>query len=115
VALGSPDSRVIALIGDGSSMYGIQALWSAVQLKLPMTFVIINNGCYLALKHMAEMFQMKDPVGIELPGIDFVGLATALGCEASRVERHEDLDGALKQALGSKGPCLLEVMVEPTF
>jgi benzoylformate decarboxylase len=115
VALGSPDRRVIALIGDGSSMYGIQALWSAAQLKLPMTIVIINNGCYLALKHMADMFQMKDPVGIELPGIDFVGLARSLGCEALRVVQHEDLDGALKQALGSKGPCLLEVMVEPTF
>ena len=108
-------ARVIALIGDGSSMYGIQALWSAAQLKLPMTFVIINNGCYLALKHMADMFQMKDPVGIELPGINFVALARALGCEASRVARHEDLDQALQTALSSSGPHLVEVLVEPSF
>ena len=114
-ALARPDRRVIALIGDGSAMYGIQALWSAAQLKLPMTIVIINNGCYLALKHMAEMFQMKDPVGIELPGIDFLGLARALGCEAARADQPDMLDAALKQALESKGPFLLEVMVEASF
>ncbi len=115
VALARPDRRIIALIGDGSAMYGVQALWSAAQLKLPMTIVIINNGCYLALKHMADMFQMKDPVGIELPGIDFVGLARALGCEALKVEGHERLDEGLKQAMTSVGPCLIEVMVEPSF
>jgi benzoylformate decarboxylase len=115
VALGSPGQRVIALIGDGSAMYGVQALWSAAQLKLPMTIVIINNGCYLALKHMADMFQMKNPVGIELPGIDFVGLAQAMGCQAARVGSADALDQGLETALNASGPFLLEVMVEPTF
>lgn len=114
-ALGRPDRRVIALIGDGSAMYGIQALWSAAQLKLPMTIVIINNAGYLALKHMGEMFQMKELVGVDLPGIDFVGLAQALGCEAGRVERADQLDAALKTAFASKGPYLLDVTVEPSF
>jgi benzoylformate decarboxylase len=114
-ALARPDRRIIALIGDGSSMYSIQALWSAAQLKLPMTFVIINNSGYLALKHMGEMFQMKELVGVDLPGIDFVGLAQALGCEAARVETADDLDAALKTALASKGPYLLDVIVDQSF
>ena len=115
VALGKPHQRVIAIIGDGSAMYGIQALWSAAQLKLPMTIVILNNGGYLALKHMGEMFQMKELVGVDLPGIDFVGLARAMGCEAGRVETVDELDGALKTALASQRPYLLEVMVEASF
>ena len=115
VALARPDRRVVAIIGDGSAMYGIQALWSAAQLKLPMTIVIVNNAGYLALKHMGQLFQMKELVGVDLPGIDFVGLAQALGCEAARVEGPDGLDAALKQALSAKGPFLLDVTVEPSF
>jgi benzoylformate decarboxylase len=114
-ALARPDRRVIAIIGDGSAMYSIQALWSASQLKLPMTFVIVNNAGYLALKHMGEMFQMKELVGVDLPGIDFVGLARALGCQASRVERAEALDEALQTALSSDRPYLLDVAVDHSF
>jgi len=50
VALAKPGARVIGLIGDGSSMYSIQALYSAVQLKLPITFVVLNNSRYAALQ-----------------------------------------------------------------
>ena len=87
----------------------------AAQLKLPMTFVIVNNSGYLALKHMGEMFQMKELVGVDLPGIDFVGLAEALGCQASRVERAEALDEALQTALNSDRPYLLDVAVDQSF
>ncbi len=115
VALARPDRRVVALIGDGSSMYGVQALWTAAQLKLPMTIVIISNGGYLALKHMGNMFQMTNLVGVDIEGIDFVGLARSLGCEAARVRSSADLDEALTQALASSGPYVLEVPVERSF
>src|SRR5215204_2593913 len=46
IALGKPGRKVIALIGDGSSMYSIQALWSAAQLALPITFIILKNRRY---------------------------------------------------------------------
>ncbi len=115
VALARPDRKVAAIIGDGSAMYGFQALWSAAQLGLPMAIVIINNGGYLALKHMGTLFQMKELVGVDLPGIDFVGLARALGCDATRVTKPDDLDAALKAALASPRPYLVDVLVEPTF
>ena len=115
VALAEPDKRIIAIIGDGSSMYGIQALWTAAQSRLPMTILIINNGGYLALKHMGELFQMQDLVGVDVPGIDFVALARSLGCEAARVDKAENLDSVLMQGLNSKGPFLIEVMVEASF
>jgi benzoylformate decarboxylase len=111
VALGKPGKKVIALMGDGSAMYSIQALWSAAQLKLPITFIIVNNGRYEALHHFSKRFGLTHPVGTDLPGIDFVQLARAQGCEASRVEKTADLKAALQTALGSPRPTLLEVVV----
>ncbi len=115
MALARPKQRIVAVIGDGSSMYGIQALWTAAQLKLPISFLIINNGGYLALKQMAGLFQMTEVVGTDLPGIDFTGLAPALGVPAARVERAEDLDAALTDAFASDGPRLLDIAVEASF
>jgi benzoylformate decarboxylase len=111
IALGKPGSKVIALIGDGSAMYSIQALWSAAQLRLPITFIIVNNGRYEALHHFARRFGLEKPVGTDLPGIDFVQLAQAQGCTASRVSRAAELQSALKAALAAPGPTLLEVQV----
>ena len=115
VALARPGQRVVAVIGDGSAMYSIQALWTAAQHRLGITFLIINNGGYLALKQMAGLFQMTEVVGTDLPGIDFVGLATAMGVEASRVGKAEDLDAALTAAFAGEGPRLLEITVEASF
>ena len=81
--------KVIGLFGDGSAMYSIQALWSAADLKLPMTIVIVNNGGYAALSEFSSHFNIKQLIGTKLPGIDFVGLARSMGCEAVRVERPQ--------------------------
>lgn len=50
VALASPSTPVVALIGDGSALYAPQALWTAARFKLPVTFVIMNNSEYNILK-----------------------------------------------------------------
>jgi benzoylformate decarboxylase len=111
IALGRPGARVIALLGDGSAMYSIQALWNAAQLKLPLTVIIVNNGGYAALQYFAKRFGIAQPVGTSLPGIDFVQLAQAQGCEAVRVTRAAELEGALRGALGVNGPVLVDVHV----
>jgi benzoylformate decarboxylase len=92
-------------------MYSIQALWSAAQLKLPITFIIVNNRRYKALDQFSQRFGVTQPVGTDLNGIDFVQLARAQGCEANRVSRATDLEGALKAALAAPVPMLLEVQV----
>ena len=112
VALARPGDKIIAILGDGSAMYAIQGLWSAAQLNLPITFIIINNGRYEALHKFARLFGMQTTVGTLLPGIDFVGLAEAQGCEAARVEKPDELDVALERAFAASGPFLLEVIVE---
>jgi len=114
VALGRPGVRVIGLIGDGSSLYSIQALWSAAQLKLPITYVILNNGRYAALQDFAPVFGFvkgEAVQGTELPGLDFVALARGMGCEAVRVTEADKLHGALTQALAARAPRLVEVVV----
>jgi benzoylformate decarboxylase len=103
--------RVIGLFGDGSSMYAFQSLWSAAQMQLPMTIVIVNNSGYAALDQFASHFHITEPVGTRLPAIDFVRLAESLGCKAHRVERSADLDGALSAALKSRGPTVVDVGV----
>jgi benzoylformate decarboxylase len=112
VALAKGSSRrVIGVFGDGSAMYSIQALWSAADLKLPMTIVIVNNGGYAALSEFSSHFNMKELVGTKLPGIDFVGLARAMGCDGVRVDRPRDLASALTKALQSAGTFLVDVVV----
>ncbi|MDR3451576.1 MAG: benzoylformate decarboxylase [Rhodoferax sp.] len=114
IALGKPGSRVICLIGDGSSMYSIQALWSAAQRKLPITFVILNNRRYAALQDFAPVFGFSptDVVqGTELPDIDFVSLAKGMGCAATRVSDAGDLRDVLERALSCGAPNVVEIQV----
>ncbi|MBF6988617.1 MULTISPECIES: benzoylformate decarboxylase [Cupriavidus] len=114
VALGKPGRKVIGLVGDGSSMYAIQALWSAAQLKLPITFIVLNNRRYAALQEFAPTFGFGhgDPlVGTALPDLDFVALARGHGCEAVRIRTASALPDALATALQSSVPTVVEIEV----
>ncbi len=112
MALGRPDRRTVCLIGDGSAMYSIQALWTAAQRKLPLTVVVINNSGYGAMRSFSQVMQVRNVPGLDLPGIDFVKLAEGQGCRAVRVAQSEELAPALKQALAHEGASLVEVMVD---
>ncbi|RJF92768.1 benzoylformate decarboxylase [Noviherbaspirillum saxi] len=114
VAMAKRSSRVIGLIGDGSSMYSIQALWSAAQLKLPMTILILKNRRYAALQEFATVFGFAPDArleGTDLPDIDFVALAKGQGCDAVRIDRADALRETLVSALRSPGPMLVEIEV----
>ena len=112
VALARSDRRVIALLGDGSAMYSIQGLWSAAELALPVTFVIVNNRGYRALDEFAAHFGLATPPGTHLAHLDFCALARAQDVEAVRVSRCAELDGALGMAFTATHPVLIEVCVE---
>ena len=111
VALARPGRRVIGLLGDGSAMYSIQGLWSAAELALPVTFVIVNNGSYRALNEFAPHFGLARPPGTTLAHLDFCALARAQGVAGVRVEHCGELDAALRQAFAAAGPVLVEVCV----
>ena len=104
--------RVICVIGDGSSMYSIQAIWTAVQLNLPLTVIVLNNSGYGAMRSFSKIMQSQAIPGLDLPNIDFVQLAESMGCHATRVSQHEQLTVAMNNALETAGSYLLEVIID---
>ena len=115
IRLAVPDRPVVAVIGDGSALYNIQALWTAAHLRLPMVYVIANNRGYRILKqrvragHGVERFVGMD---FDDPPVDFAGLAAAMGVRSRRVAEPDDIAPALEEAIARAGPTLLDVLVD---
>jgi benzoylformate decarboxylase len=112
VSLAAPGKRVVAIVGDGSSHYGIQGLWTAAEHRLPITFVIVNNGGYGAMKSFSALFKSTRSPSFDIGHTDFSALAQGYGVPAIRVEHGDDLRGALAQAHATDGPILVDVVVE---
>jgi benzoylformate decarboxylase len=105
----------VAVIGDGSSMYSIQALWSAAKHKLPMTFVIANNGGYRIIKQRLKSFHGNEHfIGMDFqePAIDTCKLAEGFGMRALRATTGDEFVAAMQDANTSEGPVLIEALVE---
>jgi benzoylformate decarboxylase len=114
VSLANPDRPVVCYSGDGSSMYSIQALWTAANHKLPLTFVIVNNGGYRIIKQRLLAFHGDDHyVGMDFidPPVDFAGVAKSLGLESIKITDPGQLKSALSSAFSRPGAKLIEVMV----
>jgi len=102
---------VIGIIGDGSSMYGIQALWTAAQENAPLTLLLLDNEEYAAVRLLGEVGDSGKMPGVRLGGIDFVGLARSLGCAARRIDDLEQFARELPVAMAEPGPTLLHLPV----
>src|SRR5262249_9064593 len=118
VKLAWPDRPVLAILGEGAAMYGIQGLWSAAHHRVPVTFVIANNAQYQILKIGARGMQLPEAMagkfeGMDLtePEVDMVALAQSLGVEAIRVTDPDELSEAVKQSLAGDRPRLIDVPI----
>ena len=109
VQLAQPDRHVIAVIGDGSANYSITALWTAAQYDVPVTYVIMKNGTYGALRWFAGVLNAKNVPGLDVPGIDFVSLAKGYGLTGYGAKTEEQFSKALQTALDQRKPALIEV------
>ena len=110
-----PDRPVVAVVGDGSSLYTIQALWSAAHYGVGSMFIVLNNGGYAVMDRLAEQ---QGGAGPWPPfDIEISALARTFGSEARRIEEHEDLLAALNELIpglpARTEPLVLEVVVEP--
>jgi benzoylformate decarboxylase len=115
VAFAQAPRPVCCFSGDGSAMYTIQALWTAANAKLPITYVIANNGGYRIIKQRLKAFHGSDNyVGMDFedPKIDFTGLARSLGMRAEQISEPDALPDALRRAFATPGPKLLDVIVD---
>jgi benzoylformate decarboxylase len=115
--LALPDRPVVAVVGDGSSIYGIQGLWSAAHYGAGVLFVILSNGGYAIMDRLAERHEASAP----WPGfdeVDVAALARGFGCEARSIDTHDALLAALDEAVPSlatrREPLLLDVRIAPT-
>jgi len=118
VSLALPDRPVMAMVGDGSAMYSIQALWTAAHLKLPLTYVITNNRSYRILKERLKAMRGSERyIGMDLrePDIDFVALAQSMGVPARRITEPDEVAPALRAAMSAGTPSLLDVRVADGF
>ncbi len=102
---------VVAVIGDGAFQYSVQALWTAVQHRLPLLVVVPANAEYAILKAFAKQERTPGVPGLDLPGLDCVKLAEGYGCTARRIEDPSQLTEALAQAWRTEVPLVLEVPI----
>ena len=117
-AIACPQRPVLALVGDGSAMYTLQALWTMARERLNVTTIVFNNASYSVLnveleRVGAESIGTKARAQLDLgnPGLDFARLAQGMGVHAARVATAQDLLQALRYALAQPGPHLIEAVV----
>lgn len=111
VQLAEPTRRVIAIIGDGSANYAITALWTAARYRIPVIFVIMNNGTYEALRGFGRLMKSENIPGLDVSGIDFCALAQGYGVKAVRAETLQAFEENFASALQGDEPVLIEVSI----
>ena len=114
VALAQPKRPIVAMVGDGSSLYSIQSLWTAAHLQLPITYVIVNNRSYRIIKNRLQAMRGTDEfVAMDMtdPAVDFVSVAQGFGLKATRVEQPSDIRACVEQAIATGKPSLVEVVI----
>lgn len=123
IKLALPDRPVVALVGDGSALYTIQALWTAAHERLEgLVFIILNNRSYRILKHRTNLLrghaaQTGRYVGMDLvdPVVDFPALAGAFGVSAHRAESAEEAAELVRKGIAARVPHLIEAVIDPAL
>jgi benzoylformate decarboxylase len=112
--MGLPDRPVVAVLGDGSALFAIQALWSAAHYEVGVLAIVIANGGYGVMDAQARARGGRG-AWPTFPGIEIAAIARNFGCPAIRVQTHEqllsELDEAFADAAGRRQPLLIEVAV----
>lgn len=111
IAMARPGEHVIALLGDGSAMYSIQALFSAARAAVPLSVLVIANRRYAALEQFGQHFGLERVEGTDLSGLDFCALASGHGVPSRRAQTPAELDAALTWSFAEAGPTLVEIIV----
>ncbi|MFL5974400.1 MAG: thiamine pyrophosphate-dependent enzyme [Solirubrobacterales bacterium] len=113
VRLARPDRPVVAVVGDGSSLYAIQALWSAARYRAGVLFVILSNGGYAIMDRLAGG---RGPWP-SFDDVDVAGLARALACPAVSLDAYDDVVAAFDEVVPGlptrEDPLVLDISVQP--
>ena len=119
----NPDRPVFGIMGDGSAMMTIQGLWTAANDNIPCIFVICNNGMYRVLKvnfdvYQRDILQESEPAGRNLPysefptPFDMAAIAKSMGVFGERILEPGDIAPAVKRAVASGKPAVLDIVID---
>ncbi len=121
VKLAHPDRPVLAVVGDGASMYTVQALWTASRYNIPVVYAICNNQAYRILKVNMEVYlrdmlddreRDSDYVGMDFANrLDLAMMAQAMGVHGERVDDPAEIGPAIRRAFDSGRPALLDITI----
>jgi benzoylformate decarboxylase len=121
VAVAETKRPILCVSGDGSSMYSIQALWTAAHHDLPIVFVILANREYRVLKHNIDAYRARFEVksnkpyahmDLTGPVLGFVDMARGMGIAGTHVTKADDIQKAVAAAFASGKPHLIEIEIE---
>ncbi len=121
VKLAHPERPVIAVVGDGSAMMTVQALWTAANENIPVVYLICNNRSYRVLKVNMDIYKTQvlgEPRSDEYIGMDFplplniAGIANAIGVHGRTIDDPAELAPAIEQAMESGRPAVLDVVID---
>jgi acetolactate synthase I/II/III large subunit len=111
-ALAAPGRPVLSMTGDSGFCMVLGDLETAKRLNIDFTIVVVNNaasGYVKALQHL--VYGIGKHISADLEEVNFARVADAFGCTGIRVEDPSEIEGALRQALGTRGPVVLDVVV----
>ncbi len=108
-----PERTVVCVSGDGDFLMSGHDLAAAVQEKLPIVVLVVNNGMYGTIRMHQERLFPGRVIGTDLVNPDFVAWARAFGAHGDLVVRSEDFPAAFEEALAQDRPALLELRVDP--
>jgi acetolactate synthase-1/2/3 large subunit len=110
--IGQPDKVVFAMAGDGGFQMTIQELGTIAQYEIDLKIIVLNNNFLGMVRQWQQLFFEKRYSFTEMKNPDFVGIAKAYGLASQKVTSRGQLEGAIQEMLGHKGPYVLEVVVE---
>jgi benzoylformate decarboxylase len=116
VQLARPDTRVVNVVGDGAFQFGLQALFTADQLKLPIVYIVVDNESYAAVRAAMKRYRKGErsapfPAS-DLHGPDIATIARGFGAYAETIDAIADLRGALDRAFAFAGPSVVVVKTD---
>src|SRR5581483_3399904 len=114
-AVACPGRKILCLLGDGSAMYTLQALWTLARENLDVIAIVFANRAYAIINYELQRLGVSagaaalSMIDLTRPQLRFVDLARGMGVESSRVETAGSFASELRSALGTRGPRLIEL------
>jgi acetolactate synthase-1/2/3 large subunit len=109
--MAKPDKLVVCITGDGSFLFNVQELDTAVRLNLPIIFVVANNSCWGMIKSKQKGELKKRFCDVDFPATDYARIAEGFGCYSEKIEKPEDIKPALQRAIDSGKPAVIDVQI----